>query len=128
VLISFCVLFWVSGFDIIYALQDIEFDRSNNLYSIPASTGKKNALNISILLHFLSGVCIILAGIDGNFGWLFWLGVVVFLSLLIYQHTIVKPGNISKVNVAFFTTNGIASVVFCICVLLDLFINKINLS
>ena len=124
VLFSFTVLFWVSGFDIIYALQDVDFDKENNLYSIPVSTGKKNALMISGLLHFLSAACIVGAGFYGGFGWLFWLGVMFFLSLLIYQHTLVSPENLSKVNVAFFTTNGIASVIFCIFVLLDLFINK----
>ncbi len=128
VLFSFTVLFWVSGFDIIYALQDMDFDKANNLYSIPASSGKKNALTISVLLHILSASCIIAAGIYGGFGWLFWLGVIFFLSLLIYQHTLVNPENLSKVNLAFFTTNGIASVIFCIFVLLDLLINKINFS
>lgn len=122
VLFSFTVFFWVSGFDIIYALQDEEFDRANKLRSIPASLGKKNALRVSELLHIASAACVIFAGIYGNFHLLFWLGVALFILLLIYQHSLVRHDNLSKVNLAFFTTNGIASVIFFIFVLLDLFI------
>jgi 4-hydroxybenzoate polyprenyltransferase len=128
VLFSLAVLFWVSGFDIIYAMQDVDFDKANNLYSIPVYAGKKNALNISVLLHILSAACIIAAGVAGNFGWLSWIGTFFFLALLVYQHTLVKPENLSKVNVAFFTTNGIASVIFCVFVVLDLLINKMDYS
>ena len=124
ILFSFTVLFWVSGFDIIYALQDEEFDKTNNLYSIPATLGKARALKISELLHLLSALCVIAAGYYAHFGWIYWIGVCFFILLLIYQHALVKPNNLSKVNLAFFTTNGIASVVFCIFVLLDLFIIK----
>jgi 4-hydroxybenzoate polyprenyltransferase len=123
ILFSFTVLFWVSGFDIIYALQDEEFDKSQKLKSIPAALGKKNALRVSELLHVLCGICVIYAGYYGQFHWLYWIGVAVFTGLLIYQHTIVKPNDLSKVNMAFATTNGIASVIFCIFVLLDLLTN-----
>ncbi len=122
ILFSFTVFFWVSGFDIIYALQDEEFDRANNLRSVPASLGKKNALRVSGLLHILSAACVIVAGIYGNFHLLFWIGVALFILLLIYQHSLVKHDNLSKVNLAFFTTNGVASVIFFIFVLLDLLI------
>ena len=121
VLFSFTVLFWVSGFDIIYALQDEEFDKANNLYSIPAVLGKSKALRVSELLHVLSLGCVISAGIYGHFHWLYWIGVVVFGGMLIYQHSIVKPNDLSKVNIAFMIANGIASVIFAIFVLLDLF-------
>jgi len=124
ILFSFTVLFWVSGFDIIYALQDEAFDKANNLYSIPAALGKARALKISELLHLLSALCVIVAGYYARFGWIYWTGVCFFIVLLIYQHTLVKSNNLSKVNLAFFTTNGIASVIFCIFVLLDLFIKK----
>lgn len=123
ILFSFTVLFWVSGFDIIYALQDEDFDKSNQLHSIPVALGKSKALMISNLLHLLSAACIISAGVYGHFGWLYWIGVAIFCGLLIYQHTLVKPNDLKKVNMAFFTTNGIASVVFAIFVILDLFIN-----
>ncbi len=124
VLFSFAVLFWVSGFDIIYALQDEEFDRANQLHSIPAALGKAKALMVSNMLHLLSATCVISAGVYGHFGLWYWLGVILFCGLLIYQHTLVKPDDLKKVNMAFFTTNGIASVVFAIFVILDLFLTK----
>lgn len=122
VLFSLSVLFWVSGFDIIYALQDEDFDKANNLYSIPSLLGTKKALHVSEYLHFLSAASVIAAGIVGNFSWLYWTGVIVFAFFLFYQHTLIKPKDISKVNKAFFSSNGIASVVFCVLVLLDIFI------
>jgi 4-hydroxybenzoate polyprenyltransferase len=120
-LFSFAVLFWVSGFDIIYALQDEEFDKQHKLFSIPAWLGKEKALHVSEILHLLSAACIVLAGKLGGFGWLYWLGVLVFGGMLIYQHSIVKPTDLRRVNVAFMTANGIASVVFAIFVIADLF-------
>ncbi len=111
---SMVVLFWVSGFDIIYALQDEEFDKQENLKSIPVILGKRKALNLSIILHSISSVFVILPGILGDFGILYWPGAFIFISLLIYQHSLVKPNDLSKVNIAFFTTNGIASILFAI--------------
>ncbi len=124
ILFSFTVLFWVSGFDIIYALQDEAFDNQHQLHSIPSAVGKVKALRISELLHLSSAVCVILAGIYGHFGWVYFIGVAFFISLLIYQHLLVKPNDLSKVNRAFFTTNGIASVVFAAFVIADLFISS----
>lgn len=123
ILFSFTVLFWVSGFDIIYALQDEEFDKSQQLHSIPAALGKTKALRVSELLHLLSAISVIGAGMYGHFGWLYWIGIAVFVGMLIYQHSIVKPGDLSKVNIAFMTANGIASVVFAVFVLLDIFLH-----
>jgi 4-hydroxybenzoate polyprenyltransferase len=122
ILFSFTVLFWVSGFDIIYALQDVDFDKSQQLHSIPAAVGKEKALRISELLHLFSAACVIIAGMYGHFGWLYWIGVAVFVGMLIYQHSIVKPNDLKRVNIAFMTANGIASVVFAIFVIADLFI------
>jgi 4-hydroxybenzoate polyprenyltransferase len=122
VLFSFSVLFWVSGFDIIYALQDVEFDQSQSLYSIPALVGKEKGLRISEILHFLSLATVVLAGKLAAFGWLYWLGVLVFGICLVYQHSIVKPNDLKRVNLAFMTMNGIASVVFAVFVISDLFI------
>jgi len=122
VLFSFAVIFWVSGFDIIYSLQDEEFDKSQQLYSMPSWLGKSNALHVSELLHILSAACVIAAGLYGGFGWWYWIGVVIFMGMLIYQHTIVKPNDLSKVNLAFMTANGIASVVFAIFVIADIFL------
>ena len=121
VLFSLAVLFWVSGFDIIYALQDEEFDKENKLHSIPSFLGIKRALRISEILHFLSALSVIAAGMIGNFSGMYWSGVAVFAFFLFYQHTLVKPKDLSKVNKAFFSSNGIASVIFCVLVLLDLF-------
>jgi 4-hydroxybenzoate polyprenyltransferase len=121
IIFSLAVIFWVSGFDIIYALQDAEFDKSQKLYSIPAALGKSKALRISELLHLVSAACVIIAGWYGSFGWLYWVGVLVFVGMLIYQHSIVKPNDLRRVNLAFMTANGIASVVFAVFVIADLF-------
>jgi 4-hydroxybenzoate polyprenyltransferase len=122
VMFSLTVLFWVSGFDIIYALQDEEFDKSQNLYSIPAALGKAKALRVSEILHLLSALIVIVAGIYGKFGLAYWIGVLVFAGMLIYQHSIVKPYDLRRVNIAFMTANGIASVVFSLFVISDLFL------
>jgi 4-hydroxybenzoate polyprenyltransferase len=123
ILFSLTVLFWVSGFDIIYALQDEEFDRANKLYSIPAWLGKAKALRVSQVLHVLSAFCVLYAGWLGNFGWFYWTGSALFIGMLIYQHSIVKPNELGRVNLAFMTANGIASVVFAAFVIADLLIN-----
>lgn len=122
ILFSMAVIFWVSGFDIIYAMQDVDFDQSEHLYSIPGMLGKARGLRVSELLHAFSSICIIVAGVDGNFHWLYWVGVIVFIGMLIYQHLLVKPNNLSKVNIAFMTANGIASVVFGIIVITAVFL------
>lgn len=122
ILFSLAVIFWVSGFDIIYALQDEEFDREQELYSIPSVVGKVKGLRISELLHLLSAVSVIFAGVYGDFGWLYWIGVLVFGGMLIYQHSVVKPNDLRRVNLAFMTANGIASVVFAVFVIADLLI------
>jgi 4-hydroxybenzoate polyprenyltransferase len=116
------VLTWVGGFDIIYALQDAQFDKSNGYYSIPSKVGVRNALIISGFLHLLSFSLVIISGILAKFGILYWIGALVFTGLLIYQHSIVKPSDLSRVNRAFGTTNGIASVIFAAFVIADLFL------
>ncbi|MDQ3046118.1 MAG: putative 4-hydroxybenzoate polyprenyltransferase [Bacteroidota bacterium] len=119
---SFAVLFWVSGFDIIYALQDEDFDRSRDLRSIPVWLGKKGALMLSNFLHLISASFIVYAGWYAGFGTWYWIGAGFFIALLLYQHLLVKPTDLSKVNMAFATTNGVASVVFCAFVLIDLYL------
>lgn len=120
VLFSLAVLFWVGGFDIIYALQDEEFDRENDLFSIPVVLGKNKALMLSNLLHAFTAALLFWAGSLGDFHWPYWMGYAVFITLLVYQHTLVKPNDLSRVNLAFFTTNGIASVTFAVFVIADL--------
>src|ERR1700761_3196658 len=116
---SLAVLCWVSGFDIIYALQDEDFDRNENLHSIPAYLGKVNALRLSTLLHVFSAAFIIMPAIFTVVGILYYAGIVFFCIMLTYQHRLVKPNDLSRVNFAFMTTNGIASVVFASLFLLD---------
>ena len=117
---SFIVLTWVSGFDIIYALQDDEFDKSNNLHSLPSATGKKNAIAISVIVHIFTFILVIIAGFTGKGGFLFWSGASLFSIFLIYQHLIVKHDDLSRVTLAFGSMNGIASILFSVFVILDL--------
>lgn len=120
VLFSLSVLFWVAGFDIIYALQDEEFDKANKLRSIPAWLGTKRALRVSEYLHGLSFAALFAAGMIGKFSWLYWIGIGAFGFFLVYQHTLVKVKDLRKVDKAFFSSNGIASVIFSIFVILDI--------
>lgn len=119
---SLIVLTWVSGFDIIYALQDDQFDREAGLYSIPASMSRREALTISVALHSLSFMLVSVAGIIGQAGIIFWAGALIFTAMLLYQHLIVKPDDLSRVNMAFGTTNGVAGVIFGVAVITDLLI------
>lgn len=125
VLYGMAVLFWTGGFDVIYALQDEQFDQSQRLYSIPAAFGKSRALGISSGMHTGTAVLMVLAGwsLDQNMvqaGVLLWVSTGIFLSLLVYQHRLVRPDDLSRVNLAFFTTNGIASLVFGTLTIADL--------
>jgi 4-hydroxybenzoate polyprenyltransferase len=122
VIYSFIVLTWVSGFDIIYALQDDQFDRDSGLYSIPAVLTRRKALTISAALHAVSVLMVAVAGITGLSGLIYWIGAAIFVGMLIYQHLIVRPDDLSRVNMAFGTTNGIAGVIFGLAVMLDLLI------
>lgn len=122
ILFSMAVVCWVSGFDIIYALQDEEFDRTNRLHSIPAWVGTKGALWVSRVLHVISFSFIVIAGFYGQFGWSFAIGAFIYGAMLIYQQCLVSPHDVSKVNLAFMTANGVASVFFAVFVIADLLI------
>lgn len=122
---SGAVLLWVAGFDIIYALQDADFDRSQRLYSMPSFFGQKQALRISEWMHLGTAILMVvaarhLASAAPQTGLLLWGGTGAFLLLLFYQHFLVKPNDLSRVNLAFFTTNGIASLIFGTAAVLDL--------
>lgn len=117
---SFIVLTWVSGFDIIYALQDDEFDKSQKLHSLPSAAGKQKAIVISIIVHIFTFILVMAAGFYEKGGVFFWIGTFVFTILLIYQHSIVRHDDLSRVTLAFSTTNGIASLLFAVFVILDL--------
>jgi 4-hydroxybenzoate polyprenyltransferase len=125
VIYSLIVLTWVSGFDIIYALQDDQFDREHRLYSIPSMAGRRNSIIISSGVHLITFMLVITAGISGESEFLFWIGAAIFSVLLLYQHLIVKPSDISRVNLAFATTNGIASITFALFVIADLIARKL---
>ena len=120
-LFSFIVLFWVSGFDIIYALQDEAFDKVHLLHSIPAYVGKEKALIISRLLHAISILLVLFAGAYGHFGILYWVASAFFTGMIFYQHSLVRPDDLSKVDGSFMTANGMASLFFSILVILDLY-------
>jgi 4-hydroxybenzoate polyprenyltransferase len=121
ILFSFIVLFWTAGFDIIYALRDETFDKSNELHSIPSLLGKNRALFVSRLLHVLAGILVLINGylLGSNF-W-YWMASGIFIGLLYSQHRIVKPNDLSKVNMAFFTMNGVASIIFATLVIISLY-------
>ncbi len=124
ILLSFVVFTWSGGFDIIYALPDAEFDKAHNLYSIPAWLGIKRALKFSEAVHIVTALLLIAVGLRGHFSILYWMGTACFIGLLIYQHRLVKPNDLSKVNLAFGTVNGIGSLVFSIFTIADIFICK----
>lgn len=127
VLYAVVVLLWVSGFDIIYALQDEEFDKAQALYSVPTWLGKAKALHLSNVLHGICGALVVVNGLllgqaYAQFQWLHWVAAAVFIGLLFYQHTLVRPHDLSRINLAFFTTNGIASVLFATLMILDIYV------
>ncbi|RMG03343.1 MAG: 4-hydroxybenzoate octaprenyltransferase [Acidobacteria bacterium] len=113
-LLSLVVMMWTAGFDVMYACQDFEFDRKRGLYSIPARFGVRGALWIARLFHLQSFVALVLLYVVTNLGWLALLGVVLVAFLLIYQHMLVKPNDLSRMNAAFFTTNAFVSVILLI--------------
>jgi len=106
------VTLWVGGFDVLYACQDVEFDKEAGLYSVPRRFGIANALWIARVMHL--GVVILLSWLAASFGlpWLAWAGIVVVAGLLGYEHTLVKADDLSKLNAAFFTVNGYISILF----------------
>lgn len=119
VLFSASVVFWVSGFDIIYSLQDEDYDRSSRLHSLPVLLGRNKALLLSSINHIFCIILLIVAGIVWKFGLFYWIGFFIFSILLYTQHRLVKPDDLSRLNLAFFTTNGIASLLFAVFVILD---------
>lgn len=125
-LFSFAVVFWVSGFDIIYALQDIDFDKSQSLYSIPSYWGLHKALSIARVLHVFSASFVIAAFFIGSFHFVYLMGLLVFVGMLLYQNSIVKPNDLTKVNIAFMTANGIASIVFSFFVIASIVIEMMS--
>lgn len=120
IVFSCIVLTWSGGFDIIYALQDENFDKSQSLHSIPVRFGRAKSLGISIAIHSFTAILVLVAGFMGVFSMLYWVGAALFVACLVFQHAIVSPNNISRVNLAFATTNGVASVVFGVFTVLSM--------
>ena len=110
---------WVAGFDILYALQDQAFDREHGLHSIPAALGAERAVRVSQLLHAGTIVALVLVGWATGAGWLYAAGVAVAAGLLLYEHSLVKPTDLRRLDVAFFTMNGVISIVFFVFVLIE---------
>lgn len=106
------VMTWVAGFDVLYALQDVAFDRQTGLHSIPAALGEARALTIARAFHGLTVVSLAAVGAAVGAGWLYWLGVAVVAALLLYEHSLVRADDLSKLDAAFFTMNGIISIAF----------------
>ena len=110
--LAIAVATWVGGFDILYALQDVSFDRENGLYSVPATFGEANALGIARVLHLTTVAALALAGVGAGAGILYFAGVLVAGLLLLYEHSLVRADDFSRLDAAFFTMNGVISIVF----------------
>ncbi len=128
VLFGLIVFLWVGGFDIIYSLQDDDFDKTNQLYSIPAMIGRENALNVSRGVHLIVVVLLVYVSFLVNtlypisMQYIHWVGCFIFIGLLAFQHSLVTAKNLSRINLAFFTTNGIASFIYGTLFILDFFV------
>ncbi len=120
VLLGAAVLTWVAGFDIIYACQDVEFDRRVGLYSIPARLGVARALRVAALLHLLTVVLLALLPLVFPLGWIYRAGLVFIAGLLVYEHALVRPNDLARANVAFFHVNAVISVGLLLVTWLDL--------
>ncbi len=112
VLLATAVATWVGGFDILYALQDIEFDCAQGLHSLPAALGDSVALNVARSLHVTTVLCLAVVGLAVGAGWIYAAGLVVVAILLLYEHSLVKPGDLGRLDAAFFTMNGVISIAF----------------
>jgi 4-hydroxybenzoate polyprenyltransferase len=121
-LLGIGVLFWVCGFDILYALQDEEIDRDAGLSSVPAKLGRRGALTLSRLCHLLTIAAFLAVGISGHFHFLYWIGFAIAAALLVVEQSLVKPNDISKINIAFMTVNGLVGLIFGALAILDLLI------
>jgi 4-hydroxybenzoate polyprenyltransferase len=116
---ALAVTTWSGGFDILYALQDVEFDRAHKLHSVPATLGEARAIAIARVLHALTVTSLVLVGFATSAGWLYWVGTAVAAALLLYEHTLVAVDDLSRLNAAFFTMNGVISIVFFAFVLAE---------
>jgi 4-hydroxybenzoate polyprenyltransferase len=117
--LAFAVIFWLAGFDVLYALQDIEFDRSHGLYSIPKRFGVKKSLYLARILHAISFFLLIVNGRIFGLGVLYWAGMVITSGLFIYEHSLIKENDLSKLDMAFMNMNGYISMTIFLFTLAD---------
>jgi 4-hydroxybenzoate polyprenyltransferase len=110
ILLSAAVMFWVAGFDLIYALQDVDFDRKERLFSLPARFGIAPALRVSMLFHILTVLLLAGTALLTNLGWIAYGGIVIVAGILYWEHRLVTPQDLSRINVAFFNLNGYISI------------------
>lgn len=115
ILLGFTVMFWVSGFDIIYAFQDLHFDKTQKLHSIPSFFGEKFSKILSFTFHLISIVFLMIIGKIENYSIIYFIGVLIFTLLVLYQHYIFNKYGLKKIDIAFFTLNGYASILLMIC-------------
>lgn len=116
------VTFWIAGFDMIYACQDVDFDRQEGLKSIPARFGIPTALSFSAVCHVITVVLLISLGLVSNLGWPYWIGLIIVSGLLTWEHLLVRPDDLSKLGVAFFNINGYISITLFFAILGSLYI------
>ncbi len=121
-ILAIAVLLWTAGFDVIYSCQDLQHDINAGLYSIPRKMGLKNSLRLSSILHFLMVITLIIFMYFTNLGIIYFGGVCFVCIMLFYEHSLIKPHDLSKVNMAFFTVNGLISILLMIVTLVDVFI------
>jgi 4-hydroxybenzoate polyprenyltransferase len=117
--LGLAVTFWVAGFDFFYALFDLDVDRREGLHSIATRFGVRGAFAGARLAHAATVACLVVAGLGLDVGILYWLGVLVVGALLVYEHMLVRPEDLSRLDAAFFTMNGVISVAFAVFVIAD---------
>lgn len=120
------ITFWIAGFDLIYACQDVDFDRRENLYAVPARFGVATALHWARICHVITVILLAAVGASMGLGWAYWLGLLIVAMLLAYEHSLVSPLDLSRVNLAFFNVNGIISVTIFVATILALILNPIQ--
>ncbi len=118
--LSLAVATWIAGFDILYALDDRAFDRKAGIHSIPVRFGVPAALLISAVLHAASAVALLAVGRAAGLGWIYLAGMAVVIAMLIWEHVILRPSDLSRLNVAFFNLNGYVSVIYFAATLADI--------
>ncbi|MEN6371271.1 MAG: UbiA-like polyprenyltransferase [Armatimonadota bacterium] len=123
-ILAACVMLWTAGFDVIYSLQDVEFDRKMGLFSLPKAIGESRALLVSRLMHTLMMGLLVWFGLACGMGTIFYVGLAVISLFIIYEHSIVSPTDLSRVNAAFFTMNGCVSISFFIFALADVLVRR----